>query len=109
MWTREWKRAQELAWLVATEYAALLLEVAQPRDGVVDWLQVWHGQGVVRVWDGSECGGRLSAYEQGGRQLSWVMPAGLHKAEGQNYCEQQPTLSRHIRGAGFLFFHRTIF
>lgn len=40
MWTREWKRAQELAWLVATEYAALLLEVAQPRDGVVDWLQL---------------------------------------------------------------------
>jgi hypothetical protein len=63
--------------------------------------------GMVRVWSG--CGGRLSAYEQGGRQLSWVMPAALHKAEGQNYCEQQPTHSRHIQGFGFLFLHRTIF
>jgi hypothetical protein len=40
MWTRDWKRAQELAWLVATEYGRLLLEVAQPLDGVADWLQV---------------------------------------------------------------------
>lgn len=40
MWTRDWKRAQELAWLVATEYARLLLEVATPLDGVEDWLQL---------------------------------------------------------------------
>lgn len=40
MWTRDWKRAQELAWLVATEYARLLLELAEPLDGVEDWLQV---------------------------------------------------------------------
>ncbi len=39
MWTRDWKRAQELAWLVATEYARLLLELAEPLDGVEDWLQ----------------------------------------------------------------------
>ncbi|KAL4448919.1 hypothetical protein ABPG77_007636 [Micractinium sp. CCAP 211/92] len=40
MWTRDWKRAQELAWLVATEYARLLLELAEPLDGVEDWLQL---------------------------------------------------------------------
>ena len=43
MWTRDWKRAQELAWLVATEYARLLMETAQPLDGVQDWLQVRRG------------------------------------------------------------------
>lgn len=43
MWTRDWKRAQELAWLVATEYARLLMDTAQPLDGVDDWLQVRHG------------------------------------------------------------------
>ena len=40
MWTRDWGRAQELAWLVASEYGRLLLDLAQPRDGVADWLQV---------------------------------------------------------------------
>ena len=40
MWTRDWKRAQEIAWLVATEYGKLLLEVATPLDGVAEWLQV---------------------------------------------------------------------
>ena len=43
MWTRDWKRAQELAWLVATQYAALLMELGQPIDGVTDWLQVGAG------------------------------------------------------------------
>ena len=44
MWTRNWKRAQELAWLVAGEYAHQLQgEAAQPREGVVDWLQVGWG------------------------------------------------------------------
>lgn len=40
MWTRDWKRAQELAWLVATEYGKLLLQLAEPLEGVADWLQV---------------------------------------------------------------------
>lgn len=40
MWTRDWKRAQELAWLVACEYARLLTDLGQPLDGVADWLQV---------------------------------------------------------------------
>ncbi|EFN51235.1 hypothetical protein CHLNCDRAFT_33180, partial [Chlorella variabilis] len=40
MWTRDWGRAQELAWLVASEYGRLLLDLAQPRDGVADWLQL---------------------------------------------------------------------
>ena len=48
MWTRDWKRAQELAWLVATEYARLLMETAQPLDGVHDWLQVRRGGGTRR-------------------------------------------------------------
>lgn len=40
MWTRDWKRAQELAWLVATEYARLLMDTAEPIAGVAEWLQV---------------------------------------------------------------------
>ncbi|PSC73179.1 haloacid dehalogenase-like hydrolase superfamily [Micractinium conductrix] len=40
LWTRDWKRAQELAWLVATQYAQLLLETAETREGVTDWLQL---------------------------------------------------------------------
>lgn len=39
-WTRDWKRAQELAWLVAGAYAQLLLEVESPLPGVVEWLQL---------------------------------------------------------------------
>lgn len=37
-WTRDWKRAQELSWLVATAYGQLLTEVEGPLPGVVDWL-----------------------------------------------------------------------
>lgn len=39
-WTRDMRRAQELAWLVATSYAQALREVEQPLPGVVDWLAV---------------------------------------------------------------------
>lgn len=40
MWTRDMKRAQELAWLVATEYAKLLMDLGEPLEGVAEWLQV---------------------------------------------------------------------
>lgn len=43
MWTRDMKRAQELAWLVATEYAKLLMDLGQPLEGVAEWLQVCSG------------------------------------------------------------------
>lgn len=45
-WTRDWKRAQELAWLVATAYAQLLGEIEGPLPGVVDWLQLVHKNNV---------------------------------------------------------------
>ena len=37
-WTTEMKRAQEIAWLVATAYGKALQEVQQPRHGVAEWL-----------------------------------------------------------------------
>ncbi|KAI7845475.1 hypothetical protein COHA_001023 [Chlorella ohadii] len=40
MWTRDMKRAQELAWLVATEYAKLLMDLGEPMEGVAEWLQL---------------------------------------------------------------------
>ena len=39
-WTRDWKRAQALAWQVATAYAQLLQEVQSPLPGVLEWLQL---------------------------------------------------------------------
>ncbi|GAB4824176.1 hypothetical protein N2152v2_011222 [Parachlorella kessleri] len=39
-WTRDWKRAQALAWQVASAYAQLLGEVQAPLPGVLDWLQL---------------------------------------------------------------------
>ena len=39
-WTSEMKRAQELAWLVATAYAQELRHIERPLPGVVDWLSL---------------------------------------------------------------------
>jgi len=53
MWTRDMKRAQELAWLVATEYAKLLMDLGEPMEGVAEWLQVnfesFFGSAFLRV------------------------------------------------------------
>ena len=40
LWTRDMRRAQELAWLVGTEYARSLSDVTTALPGVVDWLSL---------------------------------------------------------------------
>lgn len=39
-WTRDWKRAQELAWLVASSYSQQLAQLEAPLPGVRDWLSL---------------------------------------------------------------------
>ena len=39
-WTQNMQRAQELAWLVATEYAKQIHNIDTPLSGVVEWLEI---------------------------------------------------------------------